>query len=194
MKNNKNIIWTGVLTAIGSSLCCITPLLALISGATGMAASFTWIEPLRPYLMVVTFLVLGFAWYQKLKPKKEMACVCDAEKPSFFQSKSYLVMMTLFALVMLGFPYWSQAFYSEPTKQIIVVDKANMKQVDFTVEGMTCAACESHITHAVNELEGVLNIQTSFETGNTTVEFDDSKTSEKEIEDAIRSTGYVVRK
>ena len=42
MKNNKTTKWigAGIVTAIASSLCCIAPLLALISGTTGVASNF----------------------------------------------------------------------------------------------------------------------------------------------------------
>jgi len=60
-KASKGLLGTGVITAIAASLCCITPILALISGASGIASSFTWMEPFRPYLIGITVLVLGFA-------------------------------------------------------------------------------------------------------------------------------------
>ncbi len=57
IKNNKG--WAaGLLTAIAASLCCITPTLALLGGATGLVSSFSWIEPFRPYLIGLT--VLGY--------------------------------------------------------------------------------------------------------------------------------------
>jgi hypothetical protein len=89
MKKDNNIIGVGLLTAITASLCCITPVLALIAGNSGLATTFSWIEPFRPYLVGLTILVLGFAWYQKLAPKAlitrtEMDCNCDSEaKPKF---------------------------------------------------------------------------------------------------------------
>jgi len=68
----------GLVIAITASLCCITPVLALISGVSGMAASFSWLEPLRPFMIALTVLFLGFAWYQKLKPKQaEVDCTCE---------------------------------------------------------------------------------------------------------------------
>lgn len=57
----------GLISAIAASLCCITPVLALVAGSSGIAAGFSWLEPARPYLIGITILVLGFAWYQKLK-------------------------------------------------------------------------------------------------------------------------------
>ena len=70
MKSENKLIGAGLLTAIAASLCCITPVLALIAGTSGIASTFSWIEPFRPYLIGLTILVLGFAWYQKLETSK----------------------------------------------------------------------------------------------------------------------------
>lgn len=74
-KNSKRFI-AGLLTATAASLCCITPVLALLGGASGLASSFSWIEPFRPYLIGLTVLVFALAWYQKLKPQKQVDCDC----------------------------------------------------------------------------------------------------------------------
>ena len=193
MKNDNNLIGAGLLTAITASLCCITPVLALIAGTSGIASTFSWIEPFRPYLIGLTFLVLGFAWYQKLKPKKEIDCDCEPEeKPTFIQSKKFLGVVTVFAIVMLAFPYYSGVFYPNTEKQIIVVDKSNVEKTEFKISGMTCASCEDHVNHEVNKLSGIVNIKASYENGNAIIEFDKTKTNEAEIERAINSTGYEV--
>ena len=84
MKTDNKLIGAGLLTAIAASLCCITPVLALIAGTSGLASTFSWLEPFRPYFIGLTILVLGFAWYQKLKPKKQIDCNCETEeKPKF---------------------------------------------------------------------------------------------------------------
>ena len=69
---------------------------------------------------------------------------------------------------------------------------AETKTLVLSVEGMTCASCEQHVTHAVNELEGIVNVAASFEKANAKVEFDNSKTTVKDIEKAINSTAYKV--
>ncbi len=193
MKENKKIIGAGVLTAIASSLCCITPVLALISGTSGIASTFSWLEPFRPYLIGFTILVLGFAWYQKFKQKKEIDCDCETdEKPSFFQSKLFLGIVTLFAITMTAFPYYSSVFYAKTEKEIIIVDKANIQTINFEIKGMTCISCEEHINHSVNQIVGIINVQTSYENGNTKIEFDKSKTTVKEIKNAVNATGYSI--
>ncbi|OOB84243.1 mercuric transport protein MerTP [Flavobacterium columnare] len=193
MKTNNKLIGAGLLTAIAASLCCVTPVLALIAGTSGLASTFSWLESFRPYFIGLTILVLGFAWYQKLKPKKQIDCNCEtAEKPKFIQSKTFLGIVTSFAIVMLAFPYYSSVFYPKTEKQIIIVDKSNIEKVEFTISGMTCASCEEHINHEVNKLIGIVNLKASYENGNTIVEFDNSKTNISEIEKAINSTGYSV--
>jgi len=91
MKTDKKLIGAGLLTAIAASLCCITPVLALVAGTSGLASTFSWLEPFRPYFIGLTILVLGFAWYQKLKPQEQIDCNCKTEeKPKFIQKKTFL--------------------------------------------------------------------------------------------------------
>jgi copper chaperone CopZ len=191
MKNKLAV--TSILTAITASLCCITPVLALIAGTSGVASTFSWIEPFRPYLIGLTILVLLFAWYQKLRPEKEIDCECETdEKPKFIQSRTFLGVVTVFAIVMLAFPYYSGIFYPNTEKKVIVVDKSDIKTIEFRISGMTCASCEAHVNHEVNKLNGIVNSKISYENGNAIIEFDQTKTNELEIEKAINSTGYKV--
>jgi len=154
-----------------------------------MAASFSWIEPFRPYLIGITILVLAFAWYQKLKPEK-IDCDCDDEKTSFFQSKVFLGIITIFAMVMLAFPYFSEVFYPNTEKQLVLVEKQNIQKITIKVEGMTCEACEQTINYSISQLDGIISSEASYDKGNTMVEFDQTKTSTKAIEEAINATGY----
>ena len=193
MKTDKKLIGAGLLTAIAASLCCITPVLALIAGTSGLTSTFSWLEPFRPYFIGLTILVLGFAWYQKLKPQKKNDCKCETEeKPKYIQSKIFLGIVTAFAIVMLAFPNYSSIFYPKTEKQIIVVDKSNIQKVEFTISGMTCASCGEHVNHEVNKLTGIISSNASYEKENAIVKFDNSKTNIFEIEKAINSTGYSV--
>jgi mercuric ion transport protein len=54
MNSEKKLVGTTIITAITASLCCITPVLALIAGTSGIASTFSWIEPFRPYLIALT--------------------------------------------------------------------------------------------------------------------------------------------
>ncbi len=192
MKKQNSLLGAGVLTAITASLCCITPVLAIVAGSSGIAASFSWLEPFRPYLIGLTVLVLGFAWYQKLKPKKEVECDCEEEKPKFMQTKLFLGIVTGFAVVMLAFPYYSKVFIPKQEIQTSEFDISNIQLVEIPVEGMTCNSCEQHVNHEVAKLTGVVSSEASFKDGNAIVEFDITKIDIADIHDAINKTGYSV--
>ena len=141
--NSNKIASVGLLTAIGASLCCITPLLSLFSGLTGIASSFSFLEPFRPYLILITVLTLGFAWFEKLKPEKtdEIDCACEEnQKSSFWQSKKFLALVTLFAIVMTALPYYSQIFYPKNNNKLI--GNQNFQIKTFKVSALTCTSCK----------------------------------------------------
>jgi|SRR5690606_6878119 len=193
--NSNRTAFVGLFSAIVASLCCITPVLALLSGTTGIASTFSWVEPYRPILMGATVLILGFAWYQKFKPhKQDIDCACDDDKPQFIQSKKFLFLVTVFAGTMLAFPYYSHLFYSNSNaeKQVIYVSESNVIELTYSIQGMTCAGCEAHIENEVNKLDGILEVEANYETSKAFVKFDNSKVDASEIASAIGKTGYKI--
>ncbi len=184
----------GLIAAIAASLCCITPVLAFLGGASGLASSFSWIEPYRSYLIGLTILVFAFAWYQKLKPQKQVDCDCERDnEKSFWQSKLFLAIVTVSAALLMGFPYYTKAFYPSPQqKKVVIVGKSNIQQAVFKIKGMTCESCTEHVNSEIAKVNGVIEFQTSYENANSAVKFDNTKTNMPEIEKAINSTGYKV--
>ena len=187
----------GILSAIAASLCCITPVVALLAGSSSIAANFSWIEPARPYLIGLSIAVLALAWYVKLKPSKtkSMDCNCETVKStSFLQSKTFLSIVTVFAVLMMSFPLYAKAFYPKPTVQASALAVASNKQeVNFTIHGMTCEGCEEHVNTQLSKVAGVLSYKTSYALKNSLVTFDKSKVDVKTIEAAINKTGYKVQ-
>lgn len=197
MKSSGTFTGAGVLSAFAASLCCITPVIALLAGSSSIAANFSWIEPARPYLIGLSIAVLGFAWYLKLKPAKTINPDCDCEitkKPSFLQSKTFLSMVTVIAFLMMTFPLYAKMLYPKPITQAITIAAVeNKQQVKFIIEGMTCEACEEHVNNEVSKVSGVLACQTSYASESSLVSFDQSKVDLKTIEAAINKTGYKVK-
>ncbi|MFT7003088.1 MAG: mercuric ion transport protein [Sulfurimonas sp.] len=72
MKNKS--IFTILGATIGTSFCCITPVLAVLVGSSSLASSFSGLAPYHNYLVVFTILVLIYAWYDKLKPVNKVEC------------------------------------------------------------------------------------------------------------------------
>ncbi len=201
-KNNKTteetdrLVGAGVFSAVAASLCCITPVLALISGTSGVATTFSWMEPARPYLIGITVLVLGFAWYQQLKPRtaEEIQCDCDEDgKKPFMQTKTFLGIVTVFAALMLAFPNYAHIFYpSHDKKEVVIVNASDIQAVTFEVNGMTCNGCASHVENDVNKLPGIVKVDAIYEEATAIVEFDQTKVNLTQIEEAINGTGYKV--
>jgi mercuric ion transport protein len=194
-KSNKKWIGAGLIAAFLASLCCITPVLALIAGISGAAAAFSWMEPFRPYLIGLTALVLGVAWYQKLKPQKEIDCACEEdEKPSFLQSKKFLGIITVFAALMLAFPYYSGIFFPENNAaKTIIIKESDIAEANLSIKGMTCTGCEHSVDHALAGKEGVLETTASYKDGSAIVKFDRSKVTIDELAKTVeKETGYKV--
>ena len=197
IKSPATFTGAGVLSAFAASLCCITPVAALLAGSSSLAANFSWVEPARPYLIGLSIAVLAFAWYLKLKPTKanDIDCNCETTKSSsFLQSKTFLAIVTVFALVMIAFPLYAQLFYPESKTQATTLSTAeNKKEVKFTIQGMTCESCELEVNNELSKVAGVIAYKTSYANKSSLVRFDKSKVDVKTIERAIDKTGYKVK-
>jgi mercuric ion transport protein len=189
----KTQIVLGVFTALGASLCCITPVLAMVAGTGSIAANFSWIEPFRPYLISSTFLILGFAWFQNFTAKNEDECGCE-KKQSFFQSRKFLGIITVLSLLLISFPSYSKWFFQTNWSLATTQDQDKKKKVTLSVDGMTCASCEHHIESEVIKLSGVSSVKASYVGKSATVEYDPAKVDEEKIIAAINKTGYTTSK
>ncbi|HEY1025169.1 MAG TPA: mercuric transport protein MerTP, partial [Sphingobacteriaceae bacterium] len=186
----------GVISAFTASLCCITPISALIVGISGTASVFSWIEPMRPYLIAMSIGVLLFAWYIKLRPaKNDTGCDCETtSRKSFLQSKAFLAIITVFAVLIIAFPLYAKIFYSSPKVTSATIGVTDRKeQVKFKIQGMTCEACEEYVNNELSKVPGVLAYKTSYANHSSLVTFDKSKVDVKTIEEAINKTGYNVK-
>ncbi len=186
----KTQVLLSVFTALGASLCCITPVLTIAAGTSSIASTFTWIEPFRPYLISSTVLILGFAWFQALNTKKEDECGCET-KASFFQSRKFLGIITIFSLVLITFPSYSKFFFNKESA-LVIQDQDKNKRIELAVKGMTCSSCELHIESEVKKLPGVSFVKASYDQGSTVVEYDEKKVDKDKIIASINSTGYKV--
>ncbi len=64
-----------------------------------------------------------------------------------------------------------------------------MKQ-RFSVTGMTCSACSSHVHGAVSKLAGVEDTQVNLMTNSMTVSYDPARVTDTMIIEAVRAAGY----
>jgi copper chaperone CopZ len=193
---DQKLIGAGVLSAFAASLCCITPVLAFLSGATGLASAFSWMEPVRPWLIALSVGTLGFAWYQKLKPRThaEIQCACEDErKTPFLQTKTFLGIITLLATLMMAFPWYASLVYPDNQTRSVIVPANRVVTITFQIVGMTCPSCEEHVRHGVSGVNGVIAVTVDYKNGTAIVRFDRERTNDEEIRRAIDATGYKVK-
>ncbi|MFC3881572.1 mercuric transport protein MerTP [Algoriphagus namhaensis] len=170
MRSESKLASLGLLTAISASLCCITPILAILAGTSGLASTFSWLDPFRPYFIGFTLLILGMAWYQKLKPKKQIDCACDTtEKTPFIQTKQFLSIITVFSALMLAFPSYADLFFSEPNNQVELANPMDIQTIEFRIKGMTCTGFEAPVNHELSKLNGIVKALVSYENANAVV-------------------------
>jgi copper chaperone CopZ len=149
------------------------------------------VEPFRPYLIGLTALLIGFAWYQKLKPQWDPECACE-ENPSFWQTKSFLGIITVLAALLLAFPYYSDAFFPKQDQKVVYVQESQVQTITLDIQGMTCTGCEATVKNAASGVDGVLEAEASYDTGQATIKYDQSKTNPETIVAAINKTGFTV--
>ncbi|MEN7546706.1 mercuric transporter MerT family protein [Rapidithrix thailandica] len=103
MNSKFSIIATLLASVFAHSLCCVVPLLAMLAGISGMAASFDWLTHMQPYLLMANFAFLGVAFYKVYgQPSKEHDCTCDEDHQKKNQrNKQVLWVAAIFSLVML---------------------------------------------------------------------------------------------
>jgi mercuric ion transport protein len=191
--SSKIYIGTGVLSAIAASLCCISPVVALLAGTTSAVSTFAWLAPARPYFIGLTIGVLSLAWFMKLrKPVVADDCGCEPAKEPFLQSKKFLFIITLFALLMLSFPLVSKSVLNNAGGMVNNGTHANSNRAEFTISGMTCDDCELHVSYAVTKLKGIHSVKVSYDSAMAVVQFDSVQIGISEIKNAINSTGYKV--
>lgn len=99
----------GIAAAVGSTLCCAGPLVAVALGLSGAGLAATF-EPLRPYFVAGTMAALGFG-FVTLRREERGACepgtLC-ASPIARRRMKLVLWAATIIAIPLLTFPWWSK--------------------------------------------------------------------------------------
>ncbi|RPF53242.1 copper chaperone CopZ [Aquisalibacillus elongatus] len=67
-----------------------------------------------------------------------------------------------------------------------------MKDLTLTVQGMSCGHCVSSVEGALNELDGVSEVNVNLGEGKVDVKFDESKVTVDQMKEAIDDQGYDV--
>lgn len=65
-----------------------------------------------------------------------------------------------------------------------------MKKITLPIKGMHCASCVMKIEKKLKATEGVADAMVNIANEKATVTFDEAKSDEEKIKQAIRETGY----
>jgi len=103
-----------------------------------------------------------------------------------------LGIVSVFALALLAFPYYSKVFYLENKAKVPVQLTKSINSLTLNVKGMTCESCNLHVEHTLGQLPGYIYAKADYKTGTVVVKYDASKSSETEVKAAVNSTGYKI--
>lgn len=188
----KATLGGSLLAAITASLCCIGPLVAVLLGASGFAASAMF-ERWRPVFLGLTVVLLALAWYLTYR-KPKAACAegsACATKPVAKWNKVVLWFATGVVLVTAAFPSLSSAILRGTQSNAPgVVTDANSAVLKVKIPSMDCAACALNIQSVLKKQAGVQQAQVSFDTKEAVVQYDATKLSPEKIIAAIDQTGF----
>ena len=71
-----------------------------------------------------------------------------------------------------------------------LVKEENIKKIELTVHGMTCAACSKAVERVTKKLDGVKESSVNIATEKATISYDPSKVRLSQITKAIEKAGY----
>jgi copper chaperone CopZ len=196
-KLQKATLGGSILAAITASLCCIGPLIVVLLGASGFAASAAF-EKWRPVFLGVTFALLALAWYLTYRKPK---AACDegaacATKPVAKWNKLVLWFSTACVLVAAAFPSLSSAILratqsnSDACCATSAVADANSAVLKVRISSMDCAACALNIQSVLRKESGVQHAQVSFDTKEAVVRYDATRISPEKLIAVIDQTGF----
>lgn len=97
---------SAIAAALGASVCCTLPIVVAVLGV-GSAALGAALAPLTPWFTGLTVLLLGFAFYRAYRPvpcEPGEACAVPASRK---RQRLILWIVTLVALLLVTFPYYS---------------------------------------------------------------------------------------
>ncbi len=67
-----------------------------------------------------------------------------------------------------------------------------MQTEHLKIAGMSCGGCTSKVTHALQAVFGVSDVNVSLSAGDATVEYDELLTSPEQLKAAVKGAGYSV--
>ena len=93
-------------------MCCVGPLLVLVTGTGSALSSLSWLSNARPYLIGISIVSLGMAFWEAYKQpnavKDDYGCEVETKK-SLLVSKTFLWGVTFLTVLFFLFPFIKKA-------------------------------------------------------------------------------------
>lgn len=186
-----------VLSAVTASLCCILPVVAVVLGISGFAAS-QFFEQWRPYLLAITFGLLALGFYLSYRKSRKEACepgsVC--ERPAFGKwNRRILWVAAILVAVFASFPYysgWAVRAVSRTSLPEKNVSQDATERVVLKIEGMDCPACAGLLQNNLRQISGVHHAEVSFQDKRASFEYDPQAVDPSMFKKVIAEAGFKV--
>lgn len=193
----RSFIFGGsLIAAVAASLCCILPVLAVVTGAGAIAAGAVF-ERWRPYLLGVTGLLLAGGFLLAWRDHKK-ACAADslcATKPMGRWNSIALGILATGVVALAAFPYYSGAVARLVVHQpgpASSVSTADLSTVAFQVPDMDCPACAVGLSAAFRKLPGVVDAKLDVDNRKAVVTFDPGTQNVAALQKVITDAGFHV--
>ncbi len=177
--------------AVAASACCTIPFLLVSAGVGGAwVSTLNDLEPFRPFLIALAVGLLGFAAYRVYQQSRRLDCDCVDEAVSLRTRQMLLGIAAVLTLGLIASPQLLPAPSRGGLAQAQAVIPASITEVTLQLEGMTCAACATTVTTALNRVDGVVAAQVTDVPPRAVVRYDESVVSVDDLTNATTNAGY----
>lgn len=181
-----------VVAAALSSACCWLPLLLIALGASAAGVG-GFFEAYRVYFLGGTALLLGAGFYfvYLRKPKCAPGEACEVPNPKLMRlNKIMLWVATAFVVAFAAFPNYVGALFGGADGPPPAAT-ASLSSRAYTIDGMTCEGCASHVEKALTDLEGVAAADVTYPDKLVRVYLTDgAAVSDDDVIGAVEAVGY----
>src|SRR5579863_4048717 len=188
------LLVASVAAAIGASLCCILPVVAVLTGAGAIAAGLTF-EKWRPYLLGLTGLLLAGGFLLAWRDHKR-ACAAGslcATKPMSRWNLIALGILGLGVVALAAFPSYAGAVAQMVVRQPGPATTGSfvpLSTIIFRVPDMDCPACAVSLSAALRKLPGVTDAKLDVDGRKAVVTYEPATQNIPVLEKVITEAGF----
>ncbi len=197
-QNKTRLMWTGAaMAAVASSVCCILPVVAVVLGLGGFAAS-AYFEPWRPYLLAMTIAFLAFGVILTYRRSRQHTCEPGSQcacPSSGRWNRVVLGFIAVLVIALMAFPHYSGSIaraFNKERKPASYAKASARAQATFNVEGLDCVGCAVMLEKNLLQTPGIYRAEVSFERRQAALDYDPRAMSLSQIGERITHFGFKI--